>query len=993
MKKLLVVASVLTVAAVRLFASTASVSEQVLTISLDADTAFSAVASAYVEDLKSNAITNITVTGAFTLTADTALAGYEGTWLVTEGSITASVADAFGSGDIEIASQGVLGITVGTASNPSVWSNNVYFSHPDGYGSAGYNFNPVCVLTWHGNIVSESNLALRYAPSTTTDGYIDGDIIVRSGKLVNYVQIENRYLHLNGVVSVPKVTGNTGAGATGCLVFANPSNSIPELVANYGFFTLAGANVMTNAVIKQDYAEDANQLRGKLFVKADNVIDRIAKQTGSTATGNSPRHRCEFSANARLTMRGTATDSSDVLLMGVGSFAWYPVEQGLTYTLDKNRIHTLDGALIVSNGILKVTGTASFTKVTAIDAGDDGTFDFDTTNGDDLTLSSLTQLTLGANAVADFHGQLPFQPGSMTLRVQSTSKLKMKAGTYEVSYLFVDGLPVDGTFTSENAPWLEEGVTLIAPEPDVPAVARTWDAGGGDDTRFSNPANWDGDTLPNFSDGSLLVTFAAGSAATVDVWANLKGIRFDAAFDLVPGAGGSMAVGSEGITLASGIVSNDVPTRLDRDQTWTIPTGTTLFQTGALQSKAGDAIRTVTRTGMGTLDLTGAGAASTFAGSFAIRSGTMYVRGEEPFGAGRLDGLDKIAIQDKDGETKVWFCGMRTTKPIDEYDGNNKSACWQTQASTTNEFAGSVKFIGTHRPNMGDKSVTVFSGGGSLTYFVFEGSVNADIIFREKPISLSGQWQSWPRVTSECTGSTVVMNLRYVDGGKITLKAPDALFGRTATGGYKYSTFVSDNVASGVQQIELGGYPQTIGDWHMLPAHASKNSLIENSSETPSDLHMVQSRVNAMWITNFKGKINLFKEGTAAVVLTNRAVEAVGTINVVSGSLAFAHDASWLGASNVTVSAGAKLSIAQSATFGRKAEIVLPDEASAMTLGEGTTQTVRWITVGGTRLAVGYYGGPETTDPRVPAENKLAVFAGTGSVFVRGIPGIMLMLR
>mgnify|MGYP003298574390 CR=1 FL=1 len=58
--------------------------------------------------------------------------------------------------------------------------------------------------------------------------------------------------------------------------------------------------------------------------------------------------------------------------MGNGSLVWAPVDGSFTYTLDRSRPHTLQGSLGVTNGTLKVNGTATFEKLDGLDVMKDG---------------------------------------------------------------------------------------------------------------------------------------------------------------------------------------------------------------------------------------------------------------------------------------------------------------------------------------------------------------------------------------------------------------------------------------------------------------------------------------------------------------------------------------------------------------------------------------------------------------------------------------------
>jgi len=125
--------------------------------------------------------------------------------------------------------------------------------------------------------------------------------------------------------------------------------------------------------------------------------------------------------------------------------------------------------------------------------------------------------------------------------------------------------------------------------------------------------------------------------------------------------------------------------------------------------------------------------------------------------------------------------------------------------------------------------------------------------------------------------------------------------------------------------------------------------------------------------------------------ITNRAISATGNVEVASGTLKFCGTASWLGATNVTVSGGT-LVVPHSQVFDRYADVHLA--AGALQLDEGVAQKVRWLYLDGAErhAPCGRYGALDNTS--IPAANRTARITGPGVLNVLGEHmGTMMIFR
>ena len=200
----------------------------------------------------------------------------------------------------------------------------------------------------------------------------------------------------------------------------------------------------------------------------------------------------------------------------------------------------------------------------------------------------------------------------------------------------------------------------------------TWD-GGGADTSFATAANWEGDELPNLSDGLTTLTFATGgSEAQVPAsGASAFGITFDTAnnFALTAASGGTLALGAGGITLANRAVPSgttwryhdlNLPVMLVADQTWDLSTVSKqrlrLLADGNLQ---GTSARTLTITGNGSFALY---ATNDFAGTVVLNGGVINTFSKvRPFGSAAGGG--EIVIDQSKGASLNMFSSV-IDKPI-----------------------------------------------------------------------------------------------------------------------------------------------------------------------------------------------------------------------------------------------------------------------------------------------------------------------------------------
>jgi hypothetical protein len=142
---------------------------------------------------------------------------------------------------------------------------------------------------------------------------------------------------------------------------------------------------------------------------------------------------------------------------------------------------------------------------------------------------------------------------------------------------------------------------------------------------------------------------------------------------------------------------------------------------------------------------------------------------------------------------------------------------------------------------------------------------------------------------------------------------------------------------------------------------------------------------------NVTNCVSLTSSGTnvnEVLVATNKAFASCGDVKAAGGILDFAHNASWLNGTNVTVCGGATLRINQSKTFGEHAQLHAEGEGWSIALGTGVVQKFSSFEIGGTKQPPGLYGAVGNAT----AKYTLANFTGTGLIKV-GKFGTAVVIR
>ena len=327
----------------------------------------------------------------------------------------------------------------------------------------------------------------------------------------------------------------------------------------------------------------------------------------------------------------------------------------------------------------------------------------------------------------------------------------------EFSSVTVEGVAVShGIYTGTGGPayatavsWISgAGTLLVRPsEPPTAAVADTWKAADGAGT-MSAASSWVGESAPNLETGEFLPTFAdAGSGAVVDADSVVKGIVFDAPNDFALTGPGVLTVLNDGIiaVAAERRYTISVPLVAALSQTWSVGENATLALEGNF---VGSRSATVTKTGSGTLDISGT---NDYPGTLSVTDGRLRLSGV----FGNSAGTDGVLSLSNSGGTGITLAGVTINKPV-THQVKNVSDDLVVAAATTNVFNGKVMYsrAGNIECVLGDGAAVIYNDGLSVTLtvatvfpFLSTYPISSSEILTSFPVSAI----SWSILTTCCS--------------------------------------------------------------------------------------------------------------------------------------------------------------------------------------------------------------------------------------------------
>lgn len=715
----------------------------------------------------------------------------------------------------------------------------------------------------------------------------------------------------------------------------------------------------------------------------------LALDTGD-GTATTGRYVASTGSGATLFLCGATKDyAACCILKDAVSLVWNPAEAVVQELKDHS--HPTSGALMVSNGTLRISGASTLKNLSAVRVADGATFDLATTQPS--SLESLQELVIGEGGrfVAVDSAATPFGMDRLVLELSETATLELPAGcdcSFAAIYVTEGGVrrAVSGGDQTGKIKQIVGGGRIAVKMTEVAEDPATWTAGGGSDTRIGTAANWNDGQAHDLASGGFLPTFAAaGLEARVDAPAAFKGIVFSGAGESFALTGvGPVSLHGRGIVAEAphGAVRTnvvDVPLSVRADQTWKVASGTTLRVAAPLSS---DFAYAVTNAGSGTVEL--AASSPSFVGTFVHAGGTLDVLASTNAFGGAGDAPVVIDEVKAGSGVRTRLYGTVVERPVVYYAWNNSNVL-MAHDRTTNRFTRAFTLPQTgqpFRPRLKNRSVVICEDGMSaanyftptgddwgLCYWIFEnGPFTCERSFNV------GQYLC---ATFNAVGNSI-QNYLSLEGPQSSLAfGVDFAFDQP-----KLPLSIGANAKNGA--IRLNGHSQRFGDFRIA---AGASGLAVDSS-APAVLYVNQTTDTTNAAVDFTGFAGLSKAGAATLTL-DLALSSTGTVEVTEGTLALTANGSWAFCTNVTVSGSGTYSVAAARAFSRKASVSISDDGK-VEIAAGVTLVCKGLYLGGSDVEM-----PAGTYSRTAApEAYRKYFAGDGVLVSRGTrPGMVFVVR
>lgn len=669
--------------------------------------------------------------------------------------------------------------------------------------------------------------------------------------------------------------------------------------------------------------------------------------------------------------------------MNAADTATFSTVLGGTLEVGGDVDQTVDFSKITGNGILKKTGSGTTTLVNASSfvgeiVVEGGTLAFAASTG----TNNFSTVTVAAGATLDLASGTRLNANALSVRgVAGATDSLYGAGGGDATAL--DGLT--GT-----------GVVYV-----VPASA-TWTGAVDDDPE--NLANWTGlASADALQTGLLTVNFSASDPS--GAWNVARAYSFKG-FVFAPdvqsfafnksGEAASLAIGASGISMPDNrSASSPLEFRTPLDFTaihTTLDFGSNVVaRFRAPLGGVPNSGQTVFKVGGGSVYLYSTN--STYDGSVVVSNGYVYAYGNEPFGPVDASGNSKVYVEGFNG-ARVYLSNMTSSKNFQLHNNATYRTALYSTAHTTNTITGNVRCGDVCKVDVTDGSVLYMDGGygtasnPSAEYVNWSG--NGLVVFRNKPLYCGSFEAAIRNLRLDCTGNVLTKIFAWSDNRLPTYDPYNGWSG-TLTFGCDWAL---DRPAMGLFSqgiVDLNGTEQRIGSFRVMGSGKLR------SLNGPGTLRLANTTATYDNVTpstgDFVGAVNLIVEGqdTFTFGISNRVISATGNVEVASGTLKFCGTASWLGATNVTVSGGT-LVVPHSQVFDRYSDLYLT--AGALQLNEGVNQKVRYLYLEGSERHArnGRYGALGNTS--VPAANRTARITGPGILNVLGEgSGTLLLFR
>ena len=800
-------------------------------------------------------------------------------------------------------------------------------------GGNGTFINCTATCDFYGTLTHTTGNSSLYAnksgsPTVTFHGPLN-----MGGKAITMYPRDSHSIVFNDIVTAASMSGSYSTTYAGAIQFYKSGNQINTVTANHSSYQLRTADAFSESTV---WGFTAHEKNGHFRLNGfDQTINRL---TGG-GPGTSDGANCVYSSSAaKLTLKATEDATTRAKIADAITIVYYPEDGACTQTF-ANRASTTTGDLVVSNGTIALSGTATFKNVPCIVIADGATFDVgDTTSA----LTGLATLELGDGATFKAaSATTPFSNAKLSISVASSSMIEIADGLdfscvdFRVNGRYVKG---GGYYTGADnpspgddtpLPQLSGNGRIYIPLHVSDESASTWTAGGGLDERMSTSANWTDGELPDLGGGGLLATFgSAGTNAVVDGAYLLRGIAFnatEASFALstaVSPATASLSIGADGVIAVeppdgeTRSYSLNVPIVMAAPQYWTVPAGTTLAVHKPISDAA--ASTAIFKGGTGTLDLC---ATNSFTGDFTISNGAVRVySATNAFGAAG----GTVYLRQSGGASLAVKADTVIDKNFYFQNAKDQSGWTGMAAGTTCEFSRQFRCNTNWRPYF--EGTVIFSGGATISTYFIPGS--GKMVFRNVPCSFSTGFNlQGGQIDFEVGGNTFDGGFDVNGGNTVNLYAEN-VFGASTP------VHLGNNNNNTCSMVIHNGTDQRMGTLTLERASATL------SARAPMTLTVNQA-ASKTWAGNISGGVTLVKKGAASVTI-NRTMSSTGDVAVAEGMLVFGESGRWQGAKSVAAS-NATISVASPLTFAE--DVVLHTSGTgAVSIAENVTvKAAEWF--------------------------------------------------
>lgn len=678
-----------------------------------------------------------------------------------------------------------------------------------------------------------------------------------------------------------------------------------------------------------------------------------------------------------LTLSGTASAFTYAMLSDDLSVVWNAADSAFTQTFS-NRVHTMSGALVVSNGTLEVAGASSFAAAKLIEVASGGRLLLDTSLAG--AFAGVERIDVAAGGKVEVvSGASPFSAGGAVLNLETGAEFILpETDAYDFLSVTLDGEVLEnGVYTEDALPGIRGG-RIISRGVDAERVDAVW-SGAGEGGSVASAANWEGGAAPALNDGSLYATFGSGGAsAEIDCAVDWLGMKFTRDFTI---GGSTLTLREEGIVSGAESPCTNVvsaPIWLRDAQEWNVGAGSRLDIAGGVAA-GGYGAKPVHKTGPGELrlDAPSPGMGAFTLGSTSVGGGTVYVNASTNAFGEASD--DQVKICSVNGSSPVQGKVVFETSTVVERPFKTEGSVGAWNFSVDEDVT--VRFTrlfwihhGNFRMSCGKNAKVICEGGAEILngWSFFSADSGGQWIFRgDTPARINYLYLFSPgmAVRLETPGNQI---------GGVEIKAATVL---EAASAYVLDDADGNGKTASVAMSHSGAVLSVSGDQNLGRFVAMTGGAI--TSAVPSTVYFTQSAPVTNSAVRITGTVVLYKRGEGLFV-QDCAADTTGGIGVSEGTLRLTERAKFADASEFRVEGTAHAEVEARNLIGRNAAVRYESTATLDLAGD---QRVKELYIDGVKQPCGIYGSEESGAP-----NTVAGFSGAGRLVV-GEVGFFIRIR